>query len=103
MAKKEILIFTRNAPRIPKDVIKLPNYTIIKYLEDAIENCDYKYPRITAFVTADQRIIDIEELFWTGAFASLDECEKFFTRILDSYWQLASKNKFLCILAILEL
>ncbi len=42
--KKEILIFTRNAPRTPKDVIKLPNYTIIKYLEDAIENCDYKYP-----------------------------------------------------------
>ena len=103
MAKKEVLIFARNTPHKSKDAIKLPNYTIIKYLEDAIENHDYKYPRITVFITADQRIIDIEELFWTGEFASLDECEKFFTRILDSYWQFASKNKFRCILAILEL
>ena len=102
MAKKEILIFTRKITPELTNELEVHNYTIIQHLENAMGSYSYKYPRITVFVTADLRIIDIEELLWTEAFASLDECEKFFETLLDSYWRLASKNKFHCILAILD-
>ena len=103
MAKKEILIFTRNAPHKPNDVFEAHGYTIIKHIETDTENHNYNYPRITAFLTADQIFVDIEELLWSGAFPTLEECEKYFSVLLDSYWRFASKNKFYCVIANLHL
>ena len=103
MAKKEILIFTRNAPHKPNDVFETHSYTVIKHIKTTKENRDYKYPRITAFLTADQSFVDLEELLWSGEFSTLGECEEYFSVLLDSYWRFASKNKFYCVMANLHL
>ena len=98
MAKKEMLIFTRDLTAT-MDYLNQTQACIVNesfLVTQEINDCNYT--KVNAFVTADGRVIELDELVWLEVFQTLDEYRNLFVSLINSYWKLAVRNKFSCVL-----